>query len=69
MTLLKSLYQCSSENTIDIEKFLSLHSDTQELRTELKVLEDCGYIRVVYGSGKIYEISFLEKGIDCVKTS
>ncbi len=68
MNLLKHLYQCCSEDTVNIEKFLSIYPDNQELKTELKALEDFGYIRVVYASGKIYEIYFLDKGIDYVKT-
>ncbi|WP_461810867.1 hypothetical protein [Faecalimonas sp.] len=67
MALLKFLYQCSSENIVDMQKFLSLYPDTQELRSELKVLDNLGYIRVMYASGKIYEICFLENGIDYVK--
>lgn len=68
MDLLKHLYQCRSGDTVNIEKILSTYPDNQEFRNELKTLEILGYIHVSYSSGRIYEIYFLEKGIDCAKT-
>lgn len=68
MNLLKHLYQCSSENIVDLKKFFSLHPDTLNLRSELKSLEAFGYIHVSYGSGNIYEIYFLNKGIVLAKS-
>lgn len=54
-------YSISTDN---MDKFLAICPDNQELRSRLKELEDMRMIKVIYASGKILEILLYQKTID-----
>lgn len=62
-SLLKTLYQCSNNGDVDVDHFLSICPDTQELRNVLLELSAANYIVVAYASGEIYDISITDTGL------